>query len=66
MKILNEEMLDFVSGGTGSSSQYTVQPGDSLSSIANRFGVSVDALASANGLGSDPMLWVDQKLTIPA
>ena len=65
MKILNDEMLSFVSGGADSSSLYSVQAGDSLNSIANHFGVSIEALAAANGLGNDPMLWVGQTLNIP-
>jgi peptidoglycan DL-endopeptidase LytF len=45
-------------------SSYTVVSGDSLSVIAKRFGVSVEALRSANKLTSD-LLQVGQTLTIP-
>ena len=46
-------------------SSYTVAAGDSLSVIAKRFGVTVEALKSANQLTSD-LLRVGQVLAIPA
>ncbi len=46
------------------SSTYTVQPGDTLYRIAQRFGTTVDAIRSANGLTSDS-IYVGQRLTIP-
>ncbi len=49
------------SGGAG---DYEVQPGDSLSKIAARHGVTVKALREANHLKSD-MIRVKQKLVIP-
>jgi LysM repeat protein len=44
---------------------YTVQPSDSLSGIADQFGVSVDALMAANGITDPLALSVGQVLTIP-
>lgn len=44
---------------------YEVQPGDTLSSIAYRFGVSLDALVQANGLADPNNLRPGQKLVLP-
>lgn len=43
---------------------YVVQQGDTLAAIAERFGVTVEALRAANNLNSDA-LQVDQQLLIP-
>ena len=45
---------------------YTVQGGDSLQLIAKEFGVSVEAIAEANGLTPDTQLYKQQQLLIPA
>ncbi len=45
-------------------SEYTVQRGDSLSEIAQRFGVSTSVLRADNGLRSDTIR-IGQRLTIP-
>jgi soluble lytic murein transglycosylase-like protein len=43
--------------GSGSGGAYVVQPGDTLSAIAARAGVSVSSLAASNGLNvSEPLL----------
>lgn len=44
---------------------YTVVAGDTLGEIATRFGVSVEALAAANGITDPNVLEVGQVLTIP-
>ena len=60
------------SKATSSSSQpttsgnYTVKSGDSLIRLANKHGMSVSKLASANGLSSNAQLQIGQKITIPA
>lgn len=43
---------------------YVVQRGDTLFSIANRFGITVDMLKRFNNLGSD-LLMIGQQLSIP-
>lgn len=48
--------------GAGS---YTVQPGDTLSSISRKTGVSTTALKSANGM-NDGLIRVGQKLAVPS
>ena len=44
---------------------YTVRSGDTLFSIALRFGVTVSALAGANGITNTNLIFVGQRLTIP-
>lgn len=44
---------------------YTVQPGDTLSGIANRFNVSVDELMQANNLTNPNAIYPGQVLVIP-
>lgn len=44
---------------------YVVQPGDSLSVIADRFGMSVEELAQANDIADPNLIQVGQKLVIP-
>jgi LysM repeat protein len=48
-------------GGTGS---YTVQPGDTLSRIAARFGTTVAAIAAANNIVNINLIFVGQVLSI--
>lgn len=42
-----------------------VEAGDSLWSLAERYGVPIDAIGEANGLATDTMLSVGDELTIP-
>ncbi len=44
---------------------YVVAPGDTLSSIARRFGVTVEEIASLNGIEDTSRLQVNQRLLIP-
>ncbi len=46
--------------------KYTVQPGDTLSSISQKFGVSMEAIIAANGLKNPNAIYVGQVLTIPS
>ena len=44
---------------------YTIQPGDTLYSISLRFGVSVQAIATANNIVNPNLIYAGQTLTIP-
>jgi LysM repeat protein len=44
---------------------YVVQPGDTLYSLARRYGVNVQTLAAANGLTTNSLIYVGQTMTIP-
>ena len=44
---------------------YTVQPGDNLYRIALRFGLTVEQIASANGITNPAQIYAGQVLTIP-
>ena len=50
---------------TSPSVTYVVQPGDSLSSIATRFGVSVSRIALENGVANPNLIYSGQLLSIP-
>jgi LysM repeat protein len=50
----------------GSGTTYTVQPGDTLFAIAQRFGVTVQAIVNANNLSNPNNLSLGQELIIPA
>lgn len=45
---------------------YVVQAGDTLSGIARRYGVTVADLAAANGLLNPNLIYVGQRIAIPA
>lgn len=50
---------------TPSGETYVVQPGDSPSSIAEQFGVSVEELMAVNGITDPTALFAGQELIIP-
>jgi len=50
---------------SGGSVEYVVQPGDTLYSIAGRYGTSVEAIRLANGIVNPWFIEVGQKLVIP-
>ncbi len=51
--------------GGDSSTTYTVQAGDTLTKIADQFGVTVEALAQANGISDPSTIYIGQTLVIP-
>lgn len=52
------------SGGSAASGVHVVRAGENLSSIAARYGVSMAALAQANGIANLNHIYVGQRLTI--
>ncbi len=50
---------------TGSAGTYRVRPGDTLGGIAARFGTSVGALASLNGISNPNLIYAGQTLRLP-
>jgi LysM repeat protein len=50
----------------GNGTQYIVRPGDTLSGIGARFGVSYQALAKANGIANPNLIFAGQRLVIPS
>lgn len=50
----------------GSQIVYTVQPGDTLSGIAQNYGVSVSALAALNGIANPNLIYAGERLMIPS
>lgn len=50
---------------TGCSGMYMVMAGDTLSSIAARFGINTYALAQANGISNASQIYVGQRICIP-
>ena len=51
--------------GSGGSSTYVVQPGDTLYAIARRFGTNVPTLVAANNISNANYIFVGQELVIP-
>ena len=65
------QRLTIPGGSTGSSGTpsggafYVVRAGDTLASIASRYGTTVSAIASANGLANPNYIYPGQRLRIP-
>ena len=47
-------------------STHTVRSGETLIGVAKRYGVSLSALSSANGLSTRSKIWIGQRLRIPS
>lgn len=62
---VGQVLLIPVGGGTTGMGTYVVQPGDTLYSIAKRFGTTVETLAALNGLAPPYTIKVGQSLVIP-
>jgi LysM repeat protein len=58
------QVLDVPEGG--SASRYTVLPGDTLTDVAARHGVSIAAIVEANDLSSPNLIVIGSTLVIPA
>jgi LysM repeat protein len=56
---------DNVPMNPGNTGTHTITPGETLFSIAQRYGTSADALASANGLTNPNQVYVGQVLYLP-
>jgi len=63
--LLNLFLLLILAGQVAADTTYTVAPGDTLSAIAGRFGVTVPALAAANHIANPNLIYVGQTLVIP-
>jgi LysM repeat protein len=50
---------------SGSVRYYTVQPGDNLSRIAAKYGVTVDSIVKANKIANPRLIYSGTKLIIP-
>lgn len=44
---------------------YVVQPGDSLASIAIKFGTTITELVRANGIGNPDFVFIGETITVP-
>jgi LysM repeat protein len=53
------------SSSSSSGDTYTIQAGDTLSAIASNYGVSIDALAQANGIDDPSFIVEGETLVIP-
>lgn len=60
-----QEAMASAGAAGGAGGEHTVQKGESLSLIAKRYGVTVEAIMAANGLSDANLIQVGQSLLIP-
>jgi len=53
-------------GATGDELTYVIEPGDALETIAQQFGVTVEAIMELNGIEDAATIFAGQELLIPA
>lgn len=59
-------LLLLATAGTAGASRYTLRPGDTLGVVAKRFGVSVQALATANAISDPDRVVAGRTLVVPS
>ena len=59
-----EPVRAYINGQSNTETVYTVQSGDTLSGIASKYGTTVDALASANGISNPNLIYVGQRIVV--
>ncbi len=62
---VGQRLIIPASGGGGQGGRHVVAPGETLTSIAFRYGTTVGALAAANGLSNTDLIYVGQVLNVP-
>jgi len=60
-----DSTLEQTTSTTASQAIYVVQAGDTVAAIARAYGVTVEAIVAANGLGDANLIAVGQELAIP-
>lgn len=65
LALFSSQMAVAAPGAQGGGTVYYVTWGDSLSGIAEQYGVSMAAILQANGLANPDMIYVGQPLVIP-
>jgi LysM repeat protein len=64
-EVLTVSCTPAITGAVATGSVYVVQPGDTLSAISRRFGVSLSALAGANNIVDPSAIAAGQRLVLP-
>ncbi len=64
--VATDEMLALLRDTPPRVTSYVVQPGDTLGTIAAKFGTTVSALAATNGIANVNVITVGQRLVLPS